>query len=106
MSLLSTARCVSSVFVISCLYRSTTPEEMQGKYDRMVATSLLAVSYLLQHLPTDKKAGVHSQIDALFVQPKLWKYSKSKVPSVYHTMVAIKLMCILNCGCLGSCGCL
>ena len=58
---------------------------MQSKYERVVATSLLAVGYLLQQLLSGQKTAFIGQLDALFGQPRLWKYGKSKVPSVRDT---------------------
>jgi hypothetical protein len=72
--------------------KSTSPEDMQSKYERVVATSLLAVGHLLQQLLSKQKTAFSYQLDALFSQSKLWKYGKSKVLlvrlAVYKMIVA------------------
>lgn len=85
--------------------RSTPSEDMQSKYERVVATSFLAIGCLLQQLSAKQKTGFYDQLDALFGQSKLWKYGKSKVPSVCDASSQILMPPLIR-PFLDSCRCL
>ncbi|KAK6175849.1 hypothetical protein SNE40_014229 [Patella caerulea] len=62
--------------------KATDSEDMESKYTRTVASSLLGCRKLISAIPEDKKSTLVSSIISLFENGKFWKHGKSMVPSV------------------------
>ncbi|XP_072370137.1 E3 ubiquitin-protein ligase listerin isoform X2 [Scyliorhinus torazame] len=57
-------------------------EEREGKYLRVVTSSLLALKKLLDLLPEKETAALKDRLMELVSQSKFWKYSKHKTPQI------------------------
>ncbi|XP_050414016.1 E3 ubiquitin-protein ligase listerin [Patella vulgata] len=62
--------------------KTTDSEDMESKYTRTVASSLLGCRKLISAIPEDKLSTLVSSIISLFENGKFWKHGKSVVPSV------------------------
>ncbi|XP_078088588.1 E3 ubiquitin-protein ligase listerin [Mustelus asterias] len=62
--------------------QSVPEEEREGKYLRVVTSSLLALKKLLDLLPENENAALKDKLMELVSQPKFWKYSRHKTPQI------------------------
>uniref|UniRef100_A0A4W3I6R2 E3 ubiquitin-protein ligase listerin n=1 Tax=Callorhinchus milii TaxID=7868 RepID=A0A4W3I6R2_CALMI len=62
--------------------QSVPEEEREGKYQRVVTSSLLALKKLLDLLPENECMILKDRLMELLSQPKFWKYSKHKTPQI------------------------
>ncbi|XP_042355123.1 E3 ubiquitin-protein ligase listerin [Plectropomus leopardus] len=62
--------------------QSVTEEEREGKYVRMLTSSLLGVKRLLSLLLQSDRAALEERLAHLLNSGKFWKYSKHKTPQV------------------------
>ncbi|XP_064613366.1 E3 ubiquitin-protein ligase listerin-like [Liolophura sinensis] len=62
--------------------KTSSPEDMEMKYNRMVTSSLLAWRKLLETLPASQHGRVPATLTQLLNNPKLWKLSKSSVTAI------------------------
>uniref|UniRef100_A0A4W3IPY0 E3 ubiquitin-protein ligase listerin n=1 Tax=Callorhinchus milii TaxID=7868 RepID=A0A4W3IPY0_CALMI len=65
--------------------QSVPEEEREGKYQRVVTSSLLALKKLLDLLPENECMILKDRLMELLSQPKFWKYSKHKTPQVIRS---------------------
>ena len=66
---------------VSCpliLVNSTSPDEMQSKYDQVVTATLRAVHFVLVNTKQEDGAKLCEQYQVLLQDPKFFKYAKSK----------------------------
>ncbi|KAK7480178.1 hypothetical protein BaRGS_00028563 [Batillaria attramentaria] len=66
--------------------KTTPPEEMEAKYQRVLSSSLLALRQLLLTLPPAELEGVKGHMRGLLNDGKFWKLSKSAVLTVRSGM--------------------
>lgn len=59
-----------------------TEEEREGKYVRMLTSSLLGVKRLLTLLLQSDRTALEERLAHLLNSGKFWKYSKHKTPQV------------------------
>uniref|UniRef100_UPI00398EDAED E3 ubiquitin-protein ligase listerin isoform X2 n=1 Tax=Pristiophorus japonicus TaxID=55135 RepID=UPI00398EDAED len=62
--------------------QSVPEEEREGKYLRVVTSSLLALKMLLDLLPENESTVLKGRLMELLSQSKFWKYSKHKNPQI------------------------
>ncbi|XP_067896603.1 E3 ubiquitin-protein ligase listerin isoform X2 [Heterodontus francisci] len=62
--------------------QSVPEEEREGKYLRVVTSSLLALKKLLDLLPENENMVLKDRLTELLSQSKFWKYSKHKNPQI------------------------
>ena len=62
--------------------RTTDPEDMESKYQKMVSATLLAWRALMSALRPDQLAELTTPIKAVLDHAKLWKHAKSTNPMV------------------------
>lgn len=62
--------------------RSVTEDEREGKYVRMLTSSLLGVKRLLSLLLQSDRTAMEERLAHLLNSGKFWKYSKHKSPQV------------------------
>lgn len=62
--------------------QSVTEEEREGKYVRMLTSSLLGVKRLLSLLLQSDRTALEERLAQLLNSGKFWKYSKHKTPQV------------------------
>ncbi|XP_067676040.1 E3 ubiquitin-protein ligase listerin-like [Haliotis asinina] len=62
--------------------RTSTQEEMETRYSRVVTSSFLALRKLLLSLPAASSAGLTGHMQGLLKEGKFWKHSKSSVSSI------------------------
>ncbi|XP_029304637.1 E3 ubiquitin-protein ligase listerin [Cottoperca gobio] len=62
--------------------KSVTEEEREGKYVRMLTSSLLGVKRLLSLLLQSDRTALEERLAHLLNSVKFWKYSKHKTPQV------------------------
>ncbi|XP_067848848.1 E3 ubiquitin-protein ligase listerin [Heptranchias perlo] len=62
--------------------QSVPEEEREGKYLRVVTSSLLALKKLLDLLPENESMVLKGRLMELLSQSKFWKYSKHKNPQI------------------------
>lgn len=79
-----------------CYYifnRTTDPDDMENKYNRVVAASLLAIRKLLTGLPANQVEPCNQALAGLLDNPRFWKHGKSKltvvcgVTLIYHHLL-------------------
>ncbi|KAH3724799.1 E3 ubiquitin-protein ligase listerin-like [Dreissena polymorpha] len=73
--------------------KTTEPEDMENKYNRVLTASLLAIRKLVSNLPTNQIQSLKLAVTALLENPKFWKHGKSKVSSVKGAMYSF-LACL------------
>ncbi|XP_053396155.1 E3 ubiquitin-protein ligase listerin-like [Mercenaria mercenaria] len=66
--------------------KSTEPEDMENKYNRVLTSSLLAVRKLLSSLPANEIESLKQPITTLLDSAKFWKHGKSKINMVKGAM--------------------
>ena len=64
------------------LNRQTDQEDMENKYNRVLASSFLALRKLLNCLSKNDLIGLEDSLSTLLSDPKLWKHGKSKISMV------------------------
>lgn len=73
--------------------RTTSPDDMQAKYERTVLSSLQGYILYLQKLSIEQIQGSTQMNKQLLSHSKFWKYAKNKVPlirsSFYRTLIAL-----------------
>ncbi|XP_078416032.1 E3 ubiquitin-protein ligase listerin isoform X2 [Cetorhinus maximus] len=62
--------------------QSVPEEEREGKYLRVVTSSLLALKKLLDLLPENESVALKDRLMELLSQSKFWKYSRHKTPQI------------------------
>ncbi|XP_077977369.1 E3 ubiquitin-protein ligase listerin-like isoform X1 [Glandiceps talaboti] len=74
--------------------KSTPPEEMEAKYNRVMTSSLLAFRHFLLVLPKQEHENLQETYQGFLTEPKLWKYAKNKAPPIRGAFFsAISAMC-------------
>ncbi|XP_054482407.1 E3 ubiquitin-protein ligase listerin [Anoplopoma fimbria] len=73
--------------------QSVTEEEREGKYVRMLTSSLLGVKRLLSLLLQSDRTALEERLAHLLNSGKFWKYSKHKTPQVRGAF--FEMMCAL-----------
>lgn len=61
------------------MYRSTEPEDMQNKYNRMLTSSLLALRKLITAVPANQQEDLKESLNGVLNDSKFWKHGKSSV---------------------------
>ncbi|XP_065833496.1 E3 ubiquitin-protein ligase listerin-like [Oscarella lobularis] len=71
--------------------RTVPAEEMEAKYERVIATSLRGLSSMMSILGKDRNDEADEQYRTLLDRPKVWKYGKHKVGAIrsaFYAMIA------------------
>lgn len=80
---MKTGRSSASETEILFISRTTSQEDMESKYERIVSSSLQAFKKLVFMLPSDSvRDAVLVYMIKLLDSPNFWKHSKSTVPQV------------------------
>lgn len=66
-------------------YRTSKPEEMDAKYQRIVIASLQGYNLYLQKVTSDQIREAEETNKKIVSAPKFWEYSKSKVPLIRNS---------------------
>ena len=79
--------------------RTTTEEERNDKYHRLLAASLQALSMFLSALTDDQREEIADQLHPLLKNAKFWKFGKHSVGMVglchmlFNVMLKFDLCC-------------
>lgn len=80
-------------FKIKNIFSTTSPEDMQAKYERIVLASLQGYTLYLQKLSSNQIQEAVNENNRLLSHPKFWKHAKSKVSvircSFYNCIISI-----------------
>lgn len=70
--------------------RTVSPDDAEGTYARVVATSLAVITSLLKDLPQDEVSKHHQVYEELIGEPKFWEfgnYSDAAVRRSFHRLI-------------------
>lgn len=74
--------------------RSTTPEDAEAKYQRLIASCLALVDSLLTKLAYEETQKQQSLYDEVFSGSTLWDFASSKDPGVRRNMLRLIRTCM------------
>lgn len=87
-------RSITELFFICLSHRTTTEEEREDKYVRLLAASLEALNLFFSLMPRDQHEPMFDKYRSILKNSKFWKFVK-------HPTGMVKLLCYVAVNCNG-----
>ncbi|XP_078698353.1 E3 ubiquitin-protein ligase listerin-like isoform X4 [Branchiostoma floridae x Branchiostoma belcheri] len=69
--------------------KTTSPEEVEAKYQRVVTASLMAIKLFMNTIPASENMELTETYGRLLGNDKLWKFSKHKSPQIRGALYSV-----------------
>ncbi|XP_066277345.1 E3 ubiquitin-protein ligase listerin-like isoform X3 [Branchiostoma lanceolatum] len=69
--------------------KTTSPEEVEAKYQRVVTASLMAIKLFMNIIPASENMDLTDTYARLLGNDKLWKFSKHKSPQIRGALYSV-----------------